>query len=49
MRQSINDKDGNTATEEETTKKQKCKRKKERLELVNIHGLNSRTFPSLTF
>ena len=28
MWQEINDKDGNTATEEETRKKQKCKRKK---------------------
>ena len=27
MRQAINDKDDNTVTEEETTKKQKCKRK----------------------
>ena len=31
IRQAINDKDDNTATEEETIKKQKCKRKKERL------------------
>ena len=44
MRQAINDKDHNTATEEETTKKQKCKEKKKGWNWCHEHIVKSISF-----